>query len=87
MKITAAAFSRLRFKLRGQPRGTAVRMELEDGLVTFRPDTEQDGDVMYAHGGRLLLVVAADTARRTAARTLDVVETAAGDRLRFARPV
>ncbi|MFN9717375.1 MAG: hypothetical protein ACK58L_01695 [Planctomycetota bacterium] len=87
MKITAAAFSRLKFKLRGQPKGTTVRMEFEDGLVTFRPDTEQDGDVMFAHGGRLLLVVASDTARRIASRTLDVVETSSGDRLRFVRPV
>lgn len=85
MKITVAAFSRLRLKLRSQPKGTAVRIAVDEGLVTFRPDTEQVGDMVFAHGGKSLLVVASDTARRLASRTLDVVETAAGDRLRFVR--
>ena len=87
MKITATAFSRLKRKLRRQPEGTAVRITLLDGMVTFRPDTEQKGDVVFAHRGQSILVVAAETAHKIASRTLDVVETAAGERLRFVRPV
>jgi Fe-S cluster assembly iron-binding protein IscA len=87
MKITAAAFSRLKLKLRGQPEGTAVRIKLEDGLVTFRPDMKKEGDVVFAHRGQSVLVVAPDTAQRIDARTLDVVETTAGDRLRFVKTV
>lgn len=87
MKITATAFSRLKHKLRRQPEGTAVRIAFMDGQVTFRPDTEQKGDVVFAHRGQSILLVAADTAQKIATRTLDVVETAAGNRLRFVRAV
>ena len=85
--ITATAYSRLKLKLKRQPEGTAVRITVPDGLVQFRPDTEQKGDVVFAHRGRSLLIAAAETAGRIAHRTLDVVETQDGDRLRFVRSV
>lgn len=83
MKITTAAFSRLKSKLRGQPTGTAVRIAFRDGQVTFRPDTKQEGDLVFAHRGRSMLLVASEAADRVASRTLGVVETTAGQRLRF----
>lgn len=86
VKITATAFSRLKRKLKSQPKGTAVRITIEDGYVQFRPDTEQKGDVVFADHGRSLLLVTSETAKRIAHRTLDVVETKDGDRLRFVRP-
>jgi len=81
--ITENAFSRLQRKLKSQPSGTAVRMTVKNGHVKFRPDTEQKGDVVFAHGGQSVLLMAADTARRIAKRTLDAVKTVDGKRLRF----
>ncbi len=85
--VTATAFSRLQRKLRSQPDGTAVRITVKDGHVKFRPDTEQTGDVVFAHRGHSVLLVAADTAERISTRTLDVVKTADGERLRFVRSI
>ena len=85
--ITATAYSRLKRKLKRQPEGTAVRITVTDGLVQFRNDTEQKGDVVFAQRGRSLLLVGADTVGRIANRTLDVVETREGGRVRFVRPV
>ncbi|MEO2014446.1 MAG: hypothetical protein ABGZ53_08720 [Fuerstiella sp.] len=81
--ITEKAFARLQRKLRRHPDGVAVRMTAKDGRVKFQSDTEQNGDVVFTHGGRLVLVMAADTARRVSKRTLDVVATENGKRLRF----
>ncbi len=85
--ITATAYSRLHGKLKAQPEGTAVRMTVKNGHVKFRPDTEQKGDVVFAHRGQSVLLLAPSTARQISRRTLDVVTTAEGDRLRFVRPV
>ena len=85
MKITAAAYSRLKTKLRGQPTGTAVRIAFSDGQVTFRPDMKQDGDLVFAHKGKSMLLVAPESAGKVASRTLGVVETASDHRLRFVR--
>ena len=85
--VTATAYSRLKRKLKRQPEGTAVRITVQDGHVQFRPDTEQKGDVVFAERGRSLLLVGVETAGRIANRTLDVVETRNGGRLRFVRPV
>ena len=87
VKVTNTAFSRLKHKLRRQPDGTSVRLTVEDGHVTFRPGTEQKGDVVFAHRGHSILVMAADTADRISTRTLDVVKTIDGARLRFVRSV
>lgn len=81
--ITENAISRLQRSLKRQPDGTAVRMSIKDGRVKFRRDTEQEGDVVFTHDGRSVLFMAADTARRVSKRTLDVVTTEAGKRLRF----
>ena len=85
--ITATAFSRLHGKLKAQPEGTAVRMTVKNGHVRFRPDIQHKGDVVFAHGGQSVLLIAPSTARRVSRRTLDVIKTADGDRLRFVRPV
>ncbi len=85
--ITATAYSRLKRKLKRQPEGTAVRITVKDGLVQFRTDTEQKGDVVFGQRGRSLLLVGTETAPRIANRTLDTVETGEGERLRFVRPV
>ncbi|MFO0998862.1 MAG: hypothetical protein U0936_00855 [Planctomycetaceae bacterium] len=87
VKVTATAFSRLKRKLRRQPEGIAVRITLKNGHVEFRPDKEQTGDVVFAHRGQSVLLVGTDTADKIARKTLDVVKTADGDRLRFTRPV
>lgn len=81
--ITEKAISRLRRRVKRQPDGTAVRMTITDGRVRFRPDTEQEGDVVVKHDGRSLLFMAADTAFRVSKRTLDFIPTEAGKRLRF----
>jgi len=81
--VTEHAISRLQSKLNRQPEGTAVRMTIKAGRVKFRPDTEQQGDVVISHDGQSVLFMAADTARRVSKRTLDVVKTEAGKRLRF----
>lgn len=85
VKVTDHAISRLQRKLKRQPDGTAVRMTVKGGRVRFRPDTEQQGDVVFSHEDRSVLLIAADTARRVSKRTLDVIETEAGQRLRFVR--
>ena len=87
VKVTAMAFSRLKRKLRRQPEGIAVRITMENGHVEFRPDKEQTGDVVFAHRGQSVLLVGTETADKIARKTLDVVKTADGDRLRFTRPV
>ena len=86
VKVTETALSRLKRKLKRQPAGVAVRITVEDGHVQFRPDTEQKGDVVFARSGQSLLLVGLETAQRIANRTLDVVKTLDGDRLRFVRP-
>jgi Fe-S cluster assembly iron-binding protein IscA len=83
--VTATAFSRLKQKLRRQPEGIAVRITVEDGVVQFRPDCEQTGDVVLSHKGKSLLLVSEETAKRTANKVLDVVEIDGGQRLRFVR--
>jgi hypothetical protein len=54
--------------------------------VQFRPDTEQNGDVVFSQSGQTLLLVGAETAEHISNRTLGVVKTVEGDRLRFVRP-
>ena len=85
-KVTETALLRLKRKLEQQPDGVAVRITVEDGHVQFRPDTKQKGDLVFARSGQLLLLVGLETAKHIANRTLGVVKTAAGDRLRFVRP-
>ena len=87
VKITPTAITRLHGKLESQPEGTAVRMTVKNGHVRFRPDTERKGDIVFHHQGQSVLLVGAATARQTSKRTLDVVTTADGNRLRFTRPV
>ncbi len=87
VKVTATAFSRLQRKLKRQPEGIAVRITVKNGHVKFRPDTEQKGDVVFAHRGQSVLLVGAETAAKISHRTLDVIKTVDGDRLRFSRPV
>ena len=86
MKVTPGAFSRLKEKLRRQPEGIAVRIIVRNGHVHFRPDSEKNGDVVFAQGGQSLLLVGSRTAKRIADRILDVVQTSNGGRLRFVRP-
>jgi Fe-S cluster assembly iron-binding protein IscA len=86
VKVTNTALLRLKRKLKRQPVGVAVRNTVEDGHVQFRPDTEQTGDVVFARSGQSLLLVGLETAKQIANRTLDVVKTLDGDRLRFVRP-
>lgn len=81
--LTENAISRLQRKVRRQPDGTAIRMSIKHGRVRFRPDTEQDADVVVTHGGQSILLMAADTAQRVSQRTLDFLPTEAGKRLRF----
>lgn len=81
--ITEKAYSRLQRKLKRHPDGIAVRMTVKDGRVRFQPDAEQKGDVVFTHGGQSVLLMAADTARRVSKRTLDVVKTDDGKRIRF----
>jgi Fe-S cluster assembly iron-binding protein IscA len=81
--VTKHAFSRLQRKLNRQPEGTAVRMTVKDGRVKFRPDTEQQGDVVISHAGRSVLFMEAETAQKVSRRTLDSVKTDTGKRLRF----
>jgi Fe-S cluster assembly iron-binding protein IscA len=83
VKVTETALSRLKRKLKRQPEGVAVRITVQDGHVQFRPDTEQKGDVVFAQSGQSLLLVGLETAERIAHRTLDVVKTIKGNRLRF----
>ena len=85
VKVTETALTRLKRKLKRQPEGIAVRITVVNGHVQFRPDTEQKGDVVFAQSGQSLLLVGLDTAERISHRTLDVVKTEKGDRLRFAR--
>lgn len=86
VKVTNTAMSRLKRKLKRQPEGVAVRITVRDGHVQFRPDTEQTGDVVFSQSGRSLLLVGLETAKHIANRTLDVVRTVKGDRLRFVYP-
>ncbi len=81
--VTQPAILRLQRKHKRQPDGTSVRMTAKDGHGKFRPDTQQEGDLVFSHDGRSVLVIAAGTARRVARKTLDVVKTVAGKRLRF----
>jgi Fe-S cluster assembly iron-binding protein IscA len=87
VKITPTAITRLHGKLESQPEGTAVRMTVKNGHVRFRPDTQRKGDLVFQHKGQSVLLIGASTARQTSKRTLDVVKTADGNRLRFTRPV
>ena len=86
VKVTETALLRLKRKLEQQPDGVAVRITVEDGHVQFRPDTKQKGDLVFARSGQLLLLVGLESAKHIENRTLGVVKTAAGDRLRFVRP-
>jgi len=86
VKVTNTALSRLKRKLKRQPEGVAVRITVQDGHVQFRPDTEQTGDLVFSQSGRSLLLVGTETAEHITNRTLDVVRTVEGDRLRFVRP-
>jgi Fe-S cluster assembly iron-binding protein IscA len=86
VKVTNTALLRLKRKLKRQPEGVAVRITVHDGHVQFRPDTEQNGDVVFSQSGQTLLLVGAETAEHISNRTLGVVKTVEGDRLRFVRP-
>jgi len=85
VKVTETALSRLKRKLKGQSEGVAVRITVEDGHVQSRPDTEQTGDVVFTRSGQSVLLVGLETAKHITNRTLDVVKTIKGDRLRFVR--
>lgn len=81
--VTDHAIHRLEDKLETQPEGFAVRMKIKNGRVKFRPDTQQEGDVVVSHKGRSVLFMAAEIADKVSKRTLGVVTTEAGQRLRF----
>ena len=83
VNVTDPAIHRLQDKLEMQPEGFAVRMTVKNGRVKFRPDTHQEGDVVVSHEGRSVLFMTADIADKVSKRTLGVVSTEDGKRLRF----
>ena len=74
LTVTKEAVARLAQMLnqQGLPEETAVRFVFEgDGLV-LRQDSEREGDAMFQHEGRTVLLLDAQVSARLAEHTLDL---------------